>query len=284
MGGVLETSEESPRPATVVDPFEHEQRFILTRAQAASFYAAVGPRAALELYDRQRPISYTRTTYLDTDDYAYFRSCEGPVAQRLRIREYASARALGEVPVLSGIAFLELKQNAGTTRSKVRLETDPAVLQRLVDGEPLPAELAAPEQSAALAAVQRELADGRMAPRLSTIYRRTCMTGEGGRVRITLDEGLTFCRPHRLGAAGELADAREVIATGPARVLEIKHWGETPEWLARAVADLPPAPRFSKFRVGMLALAQKGLAPTLPPARTATPAQALFILTGNGAG
>src|SRR5262245_40400492 len=119
MGGVLEPATSASNRPSAFDPFEHEQRFILNRAQATAFYAAIGGRASLELYDRERPLSYTRTTYFDTDDFAYFRSCDGPVARRLRIREYAAGKRLGEPAVLSGICFLELKQHAGTTRSKV---------------------------------------------------------------------------------------------------------------------------------------------------------------------
>jgi hypothetical protein len=285
MGGVLESPDDAPRPTTVIDPFEHEQRFILTRAQAAAFYAAVGPRALLELYDDERPISYTRTTYLDTDDFTYFRSCEGPVTRRLRIREYAAAARLGETPVLSGSCFLELKQNAGTSRSKIRLEAPSAVMQALlggVSGSPPDPTLDSIEPLRAAGILRHELtAAGRMAPRLSTLYRRTCMSGEGGRVRITLDENLIFCRPQPIGSPGQPAPARDVIATGPARVLEIKHWGDTPDWLARAIDGLSPAPTFSKFRVGMLALKQRGEAPTLPEPCGGTQAPTLFVLTGT---
>jgi hypothetical protein len=291
MGGVFGSREEAPLPTTVIDPFEHEQRYILTRAQAIGFYEAVGPRALLELYDAERPICYTRTTYLDTDDFAYFRSCDGPVARRLRIREYASAYAVGETPILSGMCFLELKQSAGTSRSKIRLEAPPAVLQEILDGRRaegahvMPADRAdegdgdGMEPLRALEVLRSELAAGRIAPRLSTMYRRTCMTGEGGRVRITLDEGPIFSLPQPIGAAGEPAPARNIVATGPARVLEIKHWGETPDWLARAVDGLSPAPSFSKFRVGMLALKQQGAAPTLPEPIIGAPT--LFVLTGS---
>jgi hypothetical protein len=288
MSGASEVPETAQQPAQAnVDPFEHEQRFVLTRAQVIAFYSAIGPRAALELYDKVRPISYTRTTYLDTDDFAYFRSCEGPVARRVRVREYAVASSLADTPVLSGISYLELKQNAGTSRSKVRISAPPAVLRGILQGgaqgDDVAAEVAQLEPLAALRAIQEELATGTLAPRLTTWYRRTCMTGEGGRVRITLDENLTFCRAQPLGDAGEAVGATDAFATGPARILEVKHWGETPEWLSRAVEGLSAAPNFSKFRMGMLALQQKGEAPELPVARTRTPAPTLFVLGGPAA-
>src|SRR3954468_23684645 len=103
MAGALDLPKTEANKASYpdLDPFEHEKRFLLTRAQAVTFFGAVGGRATVELYDRGRPLSFTRTTYLDTDDLSYFRSCEGPVARRLRIREYAVAASLTETPVLS---------------------------------------------------------------------------------------------------------------------------------------------------------------------------------------
>jgi hypothetical protein len=285
MGGVVGPSEDLSRPTTTIDPFEHEQRYILTRAQVVAFYGVIGGRASLELYDEARPISYTRTTYLDTDDFAFFRSCDGPVARRLRIRQYAMATMPGERPVLSHICFLELKQNAGTARSKVRLSAPPYLLERLIRQRGMidarDPELGSIEPLAALKAIQAELAAACMIPRLTTWYRRTCLCGEGGRVRITLDENLTFCRPQPLGAAGDAVSPDDSFASGPARILEIKHWGERPDWIARATEGFSPAPSFSKFRIGMLALQQHGAAPTLPDSRTATPAPTLFVLSGS---
>src|SRR4051794_30604564 len=115
------------------DPFEHEERFLLEREQVARFFEAVGSRTTTETHDPSRPISYTRTTYFDTEDYAYLRSCEGPLARRLRIREYALAASLREPPVFSGIAFVELKQNAGRARSKVRVSASPDLIRKLFD-------------------------------------------------------------------------------------------------------------------------------------------------------
>jgi len=284
MGGVLGSADDPSQSASALDPFENEQRYVLTRAQVVAFFAAVASRAALELYDRARPISYTRTTYLDTDDFAYFRSCDGPVARRLRIREYAVAAEPGDTATLSGICFLELKQNSGTARSKIRLCAPPPVLARIIASAGQLAaddpDLAAVEPLAALRALQDELSSGRMSPCLSTWYRRTCLTGEGGRVRITLDEGLLFSHPQPIGVAGATVGPREVVARGPGRVLEIKHWGGTPEWLANAVEGLRPAPNFSKFHIGMLALSQLGAAPGLPVEREVTPGPTLFVLSG----
>ena len=243
----------------VDESVEHEERFVLTRAQVTRFFTAIGTRATVETYDRARPIAYTRTTYFDTDDCTYLRSCDGPIARRLRLREYAMAASLEDAPVLSALACLELKQNAGTARSKVRLQASPTLLRRLIEHRGLhdhDPEFASLEPLSALATLRKELALPGMAPRLTTWYRRASMTAESGRLRITLDERLTFCRAQIVGVVGaEVAPSpADVIAPGPARILEVKHWGDRPVWLAWALDGLEPARGFSKFKMGMAAM------------------------------
>ncbi len=246
-----------------LDAFEREQRFLLTRAQTVAFLRAVSAHAVPELHDRARPLSFTRTTYLDSVDLAYLRSCAGRVARRLRLREYAVASNLTEAPLLTGLCFLELKQSAGTVRSKVRLAAPRRALERLVAGsfdtdtdldDALDGDGAG---RAALATLRAEVVSRRPVPCLTTWYRRSCLSGESGRVRITLDQGLSFCEPQRLGEAGDDATPSAIIARGPARIVEIKLQGEAPAWLARATASLTPAPSFSKFQMGMAALRRR---------------------------
>jgi len=242
----------SPRAANA-DPFDHEMRYLLSHGEMRRFLGTIAARAAIEIYDPRRPISYTRTTYLDTDDLSYFRAAAGSPARRLRIREYAIAATAKDAPALSGVAFVELKEHDGPTRRKVRLAASPAeIAQLLAQREAGPN----PAMTAGEAELARELALPTMAPRLATWYRRLCLTADARRVRITLDENLTFCRPQPIGDVGALAapHEREVIAAFPARVLEVKHCGEMPCWLGPALESLQPAVTFSKFRVGMTAL------------------------------
>jgi hypothetical protein len=232
------------------DPFDHEQRFLLSRTEMRRFLQAIAPRTAVEIYDPERPISYTRTTYLDTNDLLYFSSVEGTPARRLRVREYAVAASLEDEPILSGVAFIELKQHEGAARSKVRLSASPAELARLI------ARHESADAKAPLSAIALELSLPTMAPRVATWYRRLCLTGDARRVRITLDENLTFCRPQPIGDAGAPAapQTKEIVAAFPARVLEVKYSGEMPVWLQPALEPLEPADGFSKFQMGMTAL------------------------------
>jgi hypothetical protein len=264
MDGVLDLPASSPADTSSerdLDAFEREQRFLLTRAQTVAFLRAVSTHTVPELHDRARPLSFTRTTYLDSIDLAYLRSCTGRVARRLRLREYAVASNLDEAPLLTGLCFLELKQSAGAVRSKIRLAAPARALERIVDGSfdaVLDLDDGVDEDGlAALATLRAEVTARRPVPCLTTWYRRSCLSGENGRVRITLDQGLSFCEPHRLGAAGEDATPDEIVARGPARILELKLQGEPPPWLARATAGLAPAPAFSKFQMGMVALRRR---------------------------
>jgi hypothetical protein len=263
MGGAVETTtpnQNAPSPKTAnKDPFDHELRYLLSREEMRRFLDAIAPRAAIEIYDPERPISYTRTTYFDTDDLIYFRTGAGAPARRLRVREYAVAATAKDAPTLSAVAFVELKEHDGPSRRKIRLAGSPAeIAQMLADRKAG----ASANMTSGQAELARALALATMAPRLATWYRRLCLTAEGRRVRITLDENLTFCRPQRMGDAGSLAAPREreVIAAFPARVLEVKHCGEMPFWLGPALEPLQPADSFSKFRMGMTALGHVGAA------------------------
>jgi hypothetical protein len=256
----LPASTEDPNTEPADALIEREWRFLLSRPQTIAFLHAVRATTVPELYDRARPLAFTRTTYLDTLDRRYLRSCASKVARRLRLREYALAANLTEVPLLSGICFLELKQSAGARRTKVRLEAHPRALESLLAGvSNLALRNDSIESRAALAALRAEVEAHQPVPCLTTWYRRACLTADEGRVRITLDQDLCFCEPQRLGEQGEAATPNRIVARGPARILEVKYRGEAPAWLARATVGLPAAPHFSKFRAGMLALQRQAM-------------------------
>jgi hypothetical protein len=254
--------QQQPSSGSGTDPFTHELRFLLTRGETNRFLDGLTDRASKTIYDPGRPIAYTRTTYFDTADAAYLTAAAGEPARRLRVRQYASAGAPGEAPLFSGVGFLELKQHLGAARHKVRLAATATEIAALV-GNPqaaVAAALAAGRADAPVCIIGQELAIPTMAPRLSTWYRRICLTVGEQPLRITLDEGLQFCRPQPIGRPGRAATPgpREVVAAFPARILEIKHCGAVPAWLHALLAGLRPAPlHFSKFRLGMEALAHE---------------------------
>lgn len=201
---------------------EREHKYVLTAREHARLLAAVRAHAEPIVYDAARPIAYARTTYLDTDDLRYLQSEGKGLSRRLRVREYAAARALDDAPELTGECYLEIKERAGTRRSKTRQPFDP------------------------------ELVPERVSPRLSTWYRRASFRAPG--VRITIDYATRFSHPVPVGAP--LGEDR-VFAHGPPVILELKLAGEPPAWLLEAARGIPEATGFSKFSVGMRPLMRR---------------------------
>ena len=213
---------------------QHEHKYLLDADAALSVWAAASAHL-LPLHDPARPVGFVRTTYFDTRDLAYYRSARGPVARRLRVREYATATAPDEAPRLSDRCFLELKQSAGGLRQKTRIELPPHALAGYLARQP----------------------DAPLAPVLTTWYRRTSLSDLDGRLRVTLDDGVCFCAPAAVGSPCTGGPQR-VLAREPAFVLEIKRWGDAPAWLGRALRGLDEAVGFSKFSAGMRAAARSG--------------------------
>jgi hypothetical protein len=237
-------------------PGEAERRFFVTRAQAEAFLSEVGPQLSLEVHDADRPIAYTRTTYLDTDDLLYYQSSREMVKRRLRVREYAASSGPEDAPTLTGVCALELKESTGIMRSKARLVAPADVIAFILDSGGLapPAWRERLSGMRAFSAIQESLRFDVPVPKVTTFYRRASLIGHGGCVRITLDEGAKYCRPVRLGNVGQPAVPSEPVADGPRRILEVKTIGEPPGWLSSALetARLEEAPEsFSKFSAAM---------------------------------
>ena len=118
------------------------------------------------------------------------------------------------------------------SRSKVRLSATPTVLRRLIDHQGQYDDPIAFEQQPAVAVIQQELGHPTMAPRLTTWYRRAALSAESGRIRITLDERLTFCRPQPAGVVGaEVAPTRATSSPRDLRASRDQAPGPRPAWL-----------------------------------------------------
>jgi hypothetical protein len=229
-----------------IDPLDRERRFLPSSAQLAAFIEAVRAGPLPDADRVERPASTVWTTYLDTDDLRCFHSCEGPVARRLRIREYDVGSGRGAATP----CYLELKQTMGTTRSKVRLGAPVAVLARLIEGAGDFDGVFTNTGGIALRAIQQALSGSHFGPCVGTSYQRRLLASGPG-LRVTLDEGLTFIHPVTLGLPH---GNRAALALGPPRVLEVKYAARLPDWLGRALEALDAAPALSKFQLGMAAV------------------------------
>ncbi|KAB2902633.1 MAG: VTC domain-containing protein [Kofleriaceae bacterium] len=209
---------------------EQRERKFLPDADAARAFWKI---ASARLRPEHGPgaVSYSRTTYFDTPDLAYYRSCGGPILRRVRVREYAVASDPEGSPRRLEHCYLELKQSNASMRSKVRLRLQPAEVAR---------ELAA-------------LTDASLAPCVTTWYRRRALVGDDG-LRVTLDDRLLLCRPLPVGSPLVPVDPDDVIVHGPSLVLECKSKGTPPRWLTEALAGMREELGFSKFVLGMNAV------------------------------
>ncbi len=232
-----------------------EYRFVVERAAGEEVLRRAAAHLAPEVHAPERPVAYSRTIYVDSDDGMFLRTFKsGAAACRARIRQYAAAGDRGGEALVTGDGgWLEHKRSSGLEREKQRLALSAGDLRALLQGQAIadPARLAA---LPVLAEVAGALARGELRPCLLTWYRRWSL----GRspLRITLDEGIAYCMPEPPLAAGARAEPQAIVARDALAVLEVKVTGATPGWLEREVADLGRhlAFRHSKFRAGMEAL------------------------------
>ena len=221
---------------------ERELKYIIDSAAAQQFLWRCRGFVEPTIYDPSRPIAYARTLYLDTPERAYHRAASLPWSCRVRVREYASAVSLDDAPQLTGVATVELKQSDRGERRKWRVARSPAQLRAMIEGGVRDDEL--PFDVPAMCRVP-----GSLFPQMTTWYRRLSFSAPS--VRITVDEGVTFCAPQLPGDVGDLAEPERAIARGPSAMLEVKLLGDAPRWLADAMELAGEPARFSKFHEGM---------------------------------
>lgn len=231
---------------------EVEQRFLVDADDAHRFLDAIRPHLPASVRDPARPIEFVRTTYFDTDDLMLFRSQLSAGAWRVRIRQYACAPDHRTPPRLGEGCAFEVKECGPIGRRKVRAVGTPDVIARFVRGRDGGLAQGSGQLSPLLEYAACAIELGRLAPRLTTWFRR--LTHEADGARVTVDQRIEFARPMAPGVPGDLAAPREVFGRGPPLVLELKLRIAPPDWLRRAMRRLFLATQFSKFRDGLLAL------------------------------
>lgn len=237
---------------------EYEIKFAAPLERSRAFLTAVRDRLRVTIYDPVLPVAFTRTVYLDTPDWRYLTTSAAELQQRLRIRQYAGAPDDGVPPRFTGLCFLEYKESAAGRRRKARLRISPRDIEAILrDPGARLAALRHGGDDAAIDVLVGEMAGAMLIPQLMTWYRRQSMADESGRVRVTLDTQIAFCPPLAPAVLSDLGSfgCGPVGAVGqaPESLLEIKHDGEPPDWLAPALRHLGvlPATRLSKYVMGM---------------------------------
>lgn len=227
---------------------DHERRFQPPREAAEAFLWAIHPWTEVCVYDAGQPHAFTRTTYFDTEGLDFLGSRGSGRAQRLRLREYAGTADLAQPPVLTGPRFLEVKVSTGERRMKSRSPLSQQEADALLSGTPLPEESSAD-------ALLRQLTPAPVRPWVTAWYRRGTRSTPDGKVRITLDEELTFALPPPPGLPGTPAAPTRLLQHFSAPLLEVKWRGRAPPWLEQALWTLAPSETHgSKFEQGMRAL------------------------------
>lgn len=213
---------------------QRELKMVLTANQAARVLACGAGHLSEVFYDRSQPVSYTRTTYLDTEAGALLHGDGSPLIRRVRIREYASAANGLANPALTGACYIELKQRVGDRRVKTRARIAAGWAARMLRGDcGYPAWL--PHHL-------------ELQPQASVVYRRRSYRESQTGLRITLDSDLTIGEPTVPGAPIEL----QLHPPQRPRILEVKGSGPLPEWLRTACVALGVTPvSLSKYQLAM---------------------------------
>ncbi|MCY1081738.1 VTC domain-containing protein [Archangium lansingense] len=238
----------SPPPMSAPAPeLDHERRFQPSREALETFLRDTRQWTTPCVYDTGLPISFTRTTYFDTERLDFLGSCRAGRPQRLRLREYAGTVNLSCPPMLTGMRFLEMKTSSGQRRTKIRASLSADEAGALLTGAPLPKESAA-------ATLLRQAAPAPVKPWVTAWYRRHTYATEDASVRITVDEELLFALPPERSAMNEPATPSRLLHRAPASLLEVKWRGSSPPWLEWLLWTLEPfETRGSKFEQGMRA-------------------------------
>ncbi|MCG8420343.1 MAG: VTC domain-containing protein [Proteobacteria bacterium] len=236
---------------------QYELKFWLSESGSLQLEHALIQLGERCVFDRDRPVAFAYTTYLDTDDGHFFHA-DGSVTSRLRVREYAAARRLDETPIWTGLCYLEYKHRWGALRQKHRWNMSQIAARGIVaalrNGDDPLRSLARLDR---VPAWSRELRRATLRPFLCTWYR--CTTFRLGAARVTIDRDISFSAPfpdHRPPWAVAPFDQRSSC------IVEIKCCDlRALALLSDALADAGAMTlRASKYQLAVQAAQRRGLA------------------------
>jgi hypothetical protein len=197
-----------------------ERRYLL--ADAAPVEALLRPKGAPLEYVSGQPESRILTVYLDTPEGTW---SEGRTRTKFRCKQYADPE----------IWWFELKRRAGNVVDKWRRSLPAGEVAGMMDG------------TSRWDVLNPFVKGSVLRPLVGVRYRR--LAWEWGNLRVTIDRGVEFLKvaPGTPWTIGEPAGALDKA------IVEVKHDGPVPEWLAPALAGFR-APQFSKSRQALIAI------------------------------
>ena len=231
---------------------QDERRYELEREVAERVLKELTANLRVVTYGGAPPTTLVATLYFDTSDKYYLRRAQegGSVSSiKVRAREYLPISDDDERRVLSHAkhCYLERKERTGTIRNKYRI--------RISKTELSPILLRKQKLPAGADLLKEEIEQRGLVPVLISMYERRVWGSEG--LRVTFDERIRYYIPppgvYKHLDALTPADLGPPVATGPKRILEVKHDAglDQPEWLVTLLSELPEATGFSKFLDGM---------------------------------
>jgi hypothetical protein len=231
---------------------QDERRYELEREDAERVLKELSANLAVVTYGGAPPTTLVATLYFDTQDKYYLRRAQegGTVSSvKVRAREYLPVSDDDDRRVLGHAkhCYLERKERTGTIRNKYRIrvskkDLSPILLRKqdLPDGAEV---------------LKGEIDTRGLVPALISMYERRVWGSDG--LRITFDERIRYYIPppgvYKHLDALSPEDLGPPVATGPKRILEVKHDAgqDQPAWLVTLLSELPEATGFSKYLDGM---------------------------------
>lgn len=238
----------------------NEHRFSVNESVARLALRTSGTHLSLDRDDR--PYQWSTTAYLDTYNWAVFRSAEAGKALQLRVREYHRTRP-NEIFAGENV-YLEMKDDTASTSFKERYEVPTQALPEYFRGE----QKMARDENGLVERAEQTIALG-VRPVVVTQYNRIAYSAPDGSMRITADHNLMYLAVPWVANDTSSLPCRigPVIAREPGVIIEVKWFQEMPRWadeLYSYIKDHMVNERPSKFVVAMrhlLGEEQKGLQP-----------------------
>lgn len=209
----------------------YECKYIVNRDQRERLIRALDGHTCFDRHCPEGKIYSIHNIYLDTElDDVVRRSIDSPYyKEKLRIRTYKLPDSM------DGRVFVELKKKIGSIVNKRRASLSLSEAYRFIESGVLPEGLVYLDRQV-LSEISFFLANNKVYPKVYIAYDRLALySNEDKSLRITFDDNL---RSRRSLVGFEYGDLGRSFLDGEFSILEIKHSGVLPLWLASTLSEL----------------------------------------------